>query len=435
MLNFLKLGRATAFALIVQSTLSSLVAAPLTLSKEQAVVRALQQNPALNAARTTIDRAQGNRQQAGRWANPELSIDYATDRSFNDEGEYGVSVGFEQRFPVTNRLRLQKSIAQDEIELAQAEVANQVRLLTCEVEASVAAVAALTAQIKLREKCLVLGHKFAEFMESRVRTGEVSSVETNQVQIEVYAVEQKKQELSNDLLLELAKLKQLIGADVDTELSLTHQFELPAAAPQLTSLTQQTLMQHPEYRMKALLYRMSDKRISVAKAERWADIAVRVFFEEERGVDDPGGLGTDRFFGVGVSIPLPLLDRKKGAILASRAEQRQLKYELDRVGLEVRSEARTQATRATSLYEQAREYERSLMQLVEKNLAEMNTAYGAGQIDLVELFRSQEQGLRVQSAQLTKLHDFEQAMIRWKAATALCSENSLYLNQAKQFPN
>lgn len=418
MYKFMKVGRAIAFALIVHTTLSSLVAKPFTLSKEQAVVRALQQNPALNAARTTIDRAQGNHQQAGRWSNPELSIDYATDRTFNDEGEYGYSVGFEQRFPVTNRLRLQKSIAEDEIELAQAEVANQVRLLTREVEASVATVTALEAQIKLRDERLVLNRKFAEFMESRVGTGEVSSVETNQVQIELYAVEQEKQELSNELLLELAKLKQLVGVDSDVDLSLKHQFELPAEQPQLTGLTKESLMQHPEYRMKALLYRMADKRISVAKAERWADIAVRVFFEEERGVDDPSGLGTDRFFGIGVSIPLPWLDRKEGAIQASRAERRQFKYELDRVGLELRSEASTQATRVMSLYQQAREYERNLTQLVAKNLSEMNAAYGAGQIDLVELFRSQEQGLRVQSAQLTKLHDFEQAMIRWKAVTA-----------------
>ena len=71
-----------------------------------------------------------------------------------------------------------------------------------------------------------------------------------------------------------------------------------------------------------------------------------------------------------------------------------------------------------SLYQQAREYDQHLTQLVAKNLAEMKSAYGAGQINLVELFRSQEQGLRVQSAQLTKLHDFEQAIIRWKAATA-----------------
>jgi len=418
MVNFLKLKRAAAFVLIVQSILTSLVAAPLSLSKEQAVARALQQNPALNAARTTIDRALGNRQQAGRWANPELSIDYATDQTFSDEGEYGYSVGFEQRFPVTNRLRLQKSIAQDEIELAVAEVANQVRLLTLEVETSVAAATALEAQIELRDERLQLNRKFAAFMESRVQAGEVSSVETNQVQIELYAVEQEKQELSNTLLLELAKLKQLIGANVDAELSLTHQFELPATQPQLASLTQESLMQHPEYRMKALLSGISDKRVSVVNAERWADIAVRVFFDEERSVDDPGGLGTDRFFGVGVSIPLPLLDRKQGAILASRAEQRQFKYELDRVGLEVRSEAHTQATLAVSLYQQARDYDQHLTQLVEKNLAEMKSAYGAGQINLVELFRSQQQGLRVQSAQLTKLHDFEQAIIRWKAATA-----------------
>ena len=418
MVNFLKLKRAAAFVLIVQSILTSLVAAPLSLSKEQAVARALQQNPALNAARTTIDRALGNRQQAGRWANPELSIDYATDQTFNDEGEYGYSVGFEQRFPVTNRLRLQKSIAQDEIELAVAEVANQVRLLTLEVETSVAAATALEAQIELRDERLQLNRKFAAFMESRVQAGEVSSVETNQVQIELYAVEQEKQELSNTLLLELAKLKQLIGANVDAELSLTHQFELPATQPQLASLTQESLMQHPEYRMKALLSGISDKRVSVVKAERWADIAVRVFFDEERSVDDPGGLGTDRFFGVGVSIPLPLLDRKQGAILASRAEQRQFKYELDRVGLEVRSEAHTQATLAVSLYQQARDYDQHLTKLVEKNLIEIKSAYGAGQINLVELFRSQQQGLRVQSAQLTKLHDFEQAIIRWKAATA-----------------
>ena len=418
MVNFLKLKRAGAFVLIAQSMLTSLVAAPLSLSKEQAVARALQQNPALNAARTTIDRALGNRQQAGRWANPELSIDYATDQTFNDEGEYGYSIGFVQRFPVTNRLRLQKSIAQDKIELAAAEVANQVRLLTLEVEISVAAATALEAQIELRDERLQLNRKFAAFMESRVQTGEVSSVETNQVQIELYAVEQEKQELSNTLLLELAKLKQLIGANVAADLSLTHQFELPATQPQLASLTQESLMQHPEYRMKALLSRISDKRVSVVKAERWADIAVRVFFDKERSVDDPGGLGTDRFFGVGVSIPLPFLDRKDGAILASRAEQRQFKYELDRVGLEVRSEAHTQATLAVSLYQQARDYDQRLTQLVEKNLAEMKSAYGAGQINLVELFRSQEQGLRVQSAQLTKLHNFEQAMIRWKAATA-----------------
>ena len=416
MYNFLKLG--CVIALIFQLILSNLAAASLAFTQEQAVVYALQHNPGLNAARTTINRVQGYRQEAGRWQNPELSIDYATDQTFNNEGQYGYSLGFEQRFPVTNRLRLQKSIAQDEIELAQAEVANQVRLLRQKVEASVAATTALQAQIRLRDECLVLNRKFARFMESRVDFGEISSLELNQVQIELYAVEQEKQELMDMRLLELANLKQLIGIGVDTELIFKHQFKLPRMQPQFTSLTQEMLMQHPEYLMKTLLYRISDKRISVAKAERWADIAVRVFFEEERSVDDPGRLSTDHFFGAGVSIPLPLMDRKEGLLQASRAEQRQIKYELDQVRLKLRSEVSTQATRAMSLYQQVRGYNQNLTQLVKENIAEVKMAYGAGQISLAELFRSQEQGLRMQSAQLTKLHDFEQAIIAWKAATA-----------------
>lgn len=419
--HYLKLGCLIGVAVIVQSTLNRLMAEPLVLTKAQAVLYALQYNPALNAARTTIDRAQGYRQQAGRWQNPELSIDYATDQTFNNEGEQVYSVGFEQRFPVTNRLSLQQAIAADEIELAQAEVANQIRLLTCQVEARVVSISALEAQLKLRDERMELNQTFARFMESRIDTGEVSSLETNQVQIQFYAVEQEKQALSNRLLLEHAQLKQLIGATVDTELKVVHLFELPVTVPQLTSLTQETLMQHPEYQIKSLLYRISDKRISVAKADRWADIALRVFFEDTRSIDTPSGLNTDRFFGVGVSIPLPLADRKQGRLRASRAERRQMQYELDQVCLQLRSEAQLQAMRALHLYEQARGNNRHLTQLLNKNLAEMSAAYGAGQISLAELFRSQEQGLRMHSAQLTKLHDFEQAMIRWRAATVQIS--------------
>ncbi|MFQ3242800.1 MAG: outer membrane protein TolC, partial [Lentimonas sp.] len=118
MVTFSKIGRSLAFALIAQAIVSGLSAEPLRLTKAQAVAQALQANAGLMAARTTIDRAQGNFRQAGRWSNPELSLDYTTDQTFNNEGEYGFALGLQQRFPVTNRLRMQKAIAHDEIELA-----------------------------------------------------------------------------------------------------------------------------------------------------------------------------------------------------------------------------------------------------------------------------------------------------------------------------
>jgi cobalt-zinc-cadmium efflux system outer membrane protein len=170
--------------------------------------------------------------------------------------------------------------------------------------------------------------------------------------------------------------------------------------------------------MKKLLYESSEKAVSLAKAERWADVAVNVFFAEERGVDEPVGLETDHFLGVGVSLPLPLLDQKKGSIQSSRARQRQIQHELEQVELRLRSEACAQKLRVESLYLQARAYEENFFQMMSETLGEADAAYRAGQISLTEFFRLQEQSLRLQSAQLTALRDFELAMIDWKAATA-----------------
>jgi cobalt-zinc-cadmium efflux system outer membrane protein len=425
MVKFLKIGRLAAFALIVLSVLSNLAGAPLFLTKAQAVAQALRSNGSLMAARAMIDRAQGHWVQAGRWENPELSLAYATDQSFNNEGESKFAVGFEQRFPVTNQLRMQKGIAQDELELALAEVANQERLLTQAVEAAVANVSELQAQLKLRAEIARLNQKFADFIESRIETGEASVVDANQMKIEIYAVEQAMQQFENKLAGQLSELRQLIGADVDAEIVTAFEFDLPASPPELNFLSLEALENHPEFRMKALLCRIADKQVSLAKAARWADIAVRIFYEEGRSVDAPDGLGRDRSVGLGVSIPLPLMNRNQGAIAANRAQQRRFAYELSYTGSKIRNEARVQRELVLSLYVQVSGYETSLTQLVEENLANMNAAYSAGQIGLTELFRSQEQALKIQSAHLAMLHDYEQAMIDWKAATAWRKQQTL----------
>ena len=418
MYNSLKCSCVLTSISIAQLISGSLLAAPLALTKEQAVAHALQYNPALNAARTTTDQAQGRLQQVGKWQNPSLNLSYATDQNFNNEGESAYSVGLEQSFPVTRRLTLQKQIARNGVGLAQLKIDNRIRLIECEVGTLFVSTVALAEQIKLRDERLKLGREFVDLMQSRVATGEVSLLEASQVQIELYAIEQEQQALSNEFLSKRSKLKQLIGANIDSEITLEYQLKLPESAPQLCELTSKLLEEHPEYRMKKLLYESSEKAVSLAKAERWADVAVNVFFAEERGVDEPVGLETDHFLGVGVSLPLPLLDQKKGSIQSSRARQRQIQHELEQVELRLRSEACAQKLRVESLYLQARAYEENFFQMMSETLGEADAAYRAGQISLTEFFRLQEQSLRLQSAQLTALRDFELAMIDWKAATA-----------------
>jgi hypothetical protein len=54
----------------------------------------------------------------------------------------------------------------------------------------------------------------------------------------------------------------------------------------------------------------------------------------------------------------------------------------------------------------------------------MNDAYESGLISLTELFRTQEQRLKIEIFQLTLLHDYEQSLVDWTATTNLKAQGS-----------
>jgi outer membrane protein, heavy metal efflux system len=396
----------------------------LTLSKETAVALALRNNKSLSAAKTTIEQAQARHSQAGKLSNPELKIDYSSDKTFNDEGEYSFGFGFEQRFPVTSRLRHLKTIAQIEIALAEAEISNQERLLTQRVETVILNIAQAEAQVRLRESQIRLNEEFASFVESRVKAAEASMLEVNQVKLELFSVKQQIEQLNIERKEHLSLLKRLLGIEESHSIEVSFEFIIPDTPIELPLITSTSLENHPEYRLKKLLFEIADEHTSLQLANRWDDIAVGLFFENERSVDEPVGRRTDNFFGVSVSIPLPFNNRNQGRVQESRAYQRQIELELEAVSLETRSLAQSLNEKVESLYKQVYEYDHGVTQIVEQNLSDMNVAYESGLVSLTDLFRSQEQRLKIEFFQLTMLHDYEQALVDWKAATNLDANRS-----------
>lgn len=391
----------------------------LSFTKAEAVAFALRNNKSLIAARTTIEQAQARHRQSGRRSNPELMVGYTTDQTFSNEGEYTFEIGFEQRFPVTNRLRLLKNLAKIEIELAETEIVNQERLLTQQVETLILNIAQSLEEQRLREAQIRLNQEFASFVESRVKAGEASSIEVNQVKLELFSVTQEIQKLRNQLNEQQSALKQLLGVEVDTEVEILYEFSIPQEPLILPLVTENTLENHPEYQLKKLLFEIADKRTSLALANRWDDLAVGLFFENERILDLPVGRRTDNFFGVSFSIPLPFNNKNSGNLEESLAYRKQVELELEALSLAKRITAKTLKQKVSSLYQQVYEYDTGVTTLVERNLRDMNIAYESGLINLTDLFRSQEQRLRIEFFQLSMLHDYEQALVDWKAATHL----------------
>ena len=294
MFRFLKIAGLCAATLSIQSALLAAEQFEWNLTQSQAIGRALAENPGQRAALSLIEQAQAHAPHAGHWENPTLKLKYASDRAFNGEGERGYAVGFEQKFPLTQRLRLEKKIASIHIDLARAEVANQSRLLAQEVASTYLRLAELEAQLALRAELLELYQSFADFVASRIDTGEASTVQVNQIKIERYAIQQEQQALEGARLQQVSALRQLLGLDPEAKLAVQFDFSLPDTAPDLPQLTDAMLGAHPAYQMHAWLYQIAEQQVSVAQAERWADIALEVFYQEERSMDAPNGFGRDR---------------------------------------------------------------------------------------------------------------------------------------------
>jgi len=389
------------------------------LSSEQAVQLAIANNSLLQAARSVVAQAEGRVEQAGRWRNPELGISYAGDQAFNDEGEQSFGLAFSQRFPVTKRLQLEKAVAVKEVEVARAEIENEVRLLTQKVQLAVVALATTEAELALREKLNELNLEFLEFIESRIQTGEASQVEADQLRIALYAIDQESHHLEHLLTAQEAALRELMGVKPEFEIHLDSAVFVAPAKPVLPDFDKSLLYAHPAYRVRQLLLELAEGRIASARAERWADVAIEIFYEEERGVDTPDGLGRDRFFGIGLSVPLPLHDRNEGNIAERRASRTEMHWRLQATASKLQIEASMQRGLVDALYSQAHEYESGVIALVERNLEAMQDGYANGQISLTELFQTQSQRLKIQSTHIEVLSELANARIHWSAATGV----------------
>ncbi|MGA0846622.1 MAG: TolC family protein, partial [Luteolibacter sp.] len=135
------------------------------------------QNPDLAAARLRIDEAVGRVTQSGRLHNPEIELGFEHNSQFR-EGRF--EIGFSQRFPVTDRLRIEKEITRTKLEAAEAEVREVERQLIAKArELLVKLLASRQRRELLREQSAV-AKEFADFLGESAAKGEGSLLDAGQ---------------------------------------------------------------------------------------------------------------------------------------------------------------------------------------------------------------------------------------------------------------
>lgn len=406
-----------AFTLILSGQVSGQSTQPLpnAFDKATAISYALKQNADLRAIRKGIEIAEARLARTGLRPNPEIAIAYASDFAFNSEGERSLNLGFEQEFPLANRLRKAKAVSRVDIAKAKMEVRSNEHRIANAISEIALEIQIVDTRKALLEQIYEKTSEISDFIHSRVDQGELSILEANQESLELRVLEQEIKQLSDERNHLTHSLAPYLGLPSNTEVRFqaVQTIDVNSFLPRFdTSIFER----HPEFQLAVLDAHSAEAEIALAESENWESITARIFWENERSLDQPQGIGTDRFIGVGLSIPLPF--RKKGDLHAKEARIQRDQSNLKAAAIKLRVQHDVEHARheASDLKERIAQYRDQVIELANEQLEATSLAYQNGQISLVSLMRAQEQLLRIERRHLDSEEAFARALLKLERA-------------------
>ena len=377
------------------------------LSLEQAIARALAQEPSLRAARSGIDAARGLRVQASLRPNPSVSFEHRDEPAGADDQ---TAVAVEWPLDLFRRSR-RVAVADREITAVQWAVADRERLLTAEVRMRYGDVLATARDLAVVDELVATTQRQHELLRSRVEEGATPPLDRDVLDVELRRLESDRLLLVGRTEAALVHLKRALGMRADGTLSVRDTLEdvvrREGAPPGLITTGSVALAERADVQEAAARVAVAEARIDRAESEGRFDVSLVAGYMRmdagfpQRGVTPGGSLepirGTFHYVSGGATITLPVLNRNQGDVAAARAEHAGAAsaYEAARLAADAELAA------ARSMDEQARLAVRAYGgadTLARQNLAVVGQSYELGRMTVFDVLAEQRRYLDLQRA-------------------------------------
>ena len=363
-------------------------------------------NPILAAARYRIAEALGRMTQSGRLSNPTLET--ALDHSVQS-AEGRIEIGISQKFPLTNRLELEKEIGLKEVEAAEQEVRNVERLLVAEARTEFVKVLSIRERRELLGKQKALAGELATFISEASERGEISSLDAAQARLAALRITTEERRFDTEETTTLGQLRPLVGLAPGTPIQLSGNLP-PLAIPSATSIDRPDLAALKKETAAA------NTTIALQQALRKDDIEASVFAAGERTEDAPEGLENEGIIGLKLKIALPFWNDNQGNIDAATARRDRKLKETEALTTGIRHETNTALTEMRQWSAIITELDATLLPLAKEQTDLLEQAYRQGQGDLQSVLSSREQTLELQASRLDATREFRLARIRYQSS-------------------
>ncbi|MDX2437192.1 MAG: TolC family protein [Acidobacteriota bacterium] len=396
--------RTVLFVMVVAGVASGLFAQSEpdgAMTLDRAVARALESNPALEAAASGVSAAESRIGQAGLWPNPDLELEVENFGGGNDLRGFEsaeTTILISQTLPLGGAPGRRRAVAESDHALAGRDL-EALRLdVIAGTTSAFYAVTAAQQRLELAGELLRLTERFAEVVAIRVEAGKISPVEKTRAEIEVATARIRELRAGR----ELGAARVLLAANWA---SITPSFDRalgelprPGPAPGIEDL-RSMMSQSPEIRRISDQVERQQRVVAFENSLRIPDLAV--------------GAGPRRFEETGqsawvalVGLSLPIFDRNQGERRAAEFDLERIERDGESLQVALEAELAVVVERMAAASGAAVAAETEVLPAARMAMAAVETGYREGKFAFVDVIAAQRTLLEASSLLVDSLEEY-----------------------------
>ena len=373
------------------------VSAPLNVPSEltlrEALRLALTANPRLQTSGWELRKAEGRTRQAGARPNPELSFDLENFGGSSSGSEATLSVG--QLLELGGKRSARVGAARAEEQVVALDIQTERQVLVGEVTTRFIEALSAERSLALAEDEIRAAQEAATTNAQRVRAGAAHPVESRRAEVELASVRLERAILQSDADLARSRLSATWGEPAPRFERLVGLLDSLPPLPSIDSIQARAQASPVLARWRAER-EARQRRLDLERARRVPDLTPSAGIRALSQGSEPTFVG-------GLSLPLPLFDRNRGAIDEASAALQQTPFAETQVRLELRrSLAESHATlrRAGAKLDAIR---REVLPEAALAFEEMRAGYERGRFTYLDLLEARRTLLRARREELQTL--------------------------------
>lgn len=379
------------------------IAAP-SFSLGQIVNIAAEQNPSINISRAREESASATVVTAGTYINPQIEVgggptSYRTPGGLGNNGNWGVSLSQPIDFPSVRNARIK--IAEGNVQVASLGTELTLKDVRVRVKSAFYDVLQRQAVLELAEADRNLLKDIRERVKLRVDVGESPRYELIKADTESLAAERDYHAAVVRITEAKAYLRGLLSSAIPEDYNVIGELPLSSSLPGMDELRDK-INEAPQLKQIRAAVETSEANLKLQEQLRNPGLTLKAGVEQDPDL---------RQFRIGIAIPIPLWDQRRGPIAQAAAEVKEINAILTDREIAIKRDIESAYQRYLISQQQVAAFENGLLTQAESVLKVAEAAYRFGERGILDYLDAQRTKRVVRKDYLAARYEYINTML------------------------